>query len=65
MAEKLLTTRQAGEKLGVSRATFYRHRPALIAKGLRCVRVGGGTKYLESSLDRLILKAADTDIPLC
>ena len=45
--------------------TFYRVRAKLMAKGLKSTKVGGGTKYLESSLDRVIDNTIDADRPVC
>jgi hypothetical protein len=60
MAEQLLKPMDAAERLKVKRTKFYDIRPRLIAMGLKTVRVGKQVKYLESSLDRLICKAAET-----
>jgi predicted DNA-binding transcriptional regulator AlpA len=57
MAKQLLTTRQAAARLEVSRATFYRMRSKLIARGLKRIKIGGYTRYLESSLEKVIDKA--------
>ena len=65
MAKQLLTTRQTAQRLGISLASFYRMRSALIAKGLKCTKVGNGTRYLESSLDKLIDRAINADRPIC
>ena len=51
-------------RLSVSRTTFYEIRPKLIALGLKTVKVGKYVKYLESSLDRLIVYAAENEIAL-
>ena len=64
MANQLLTTRQAAEKLGVSLAAFYRIRTKLLAKGLKHTKVGRSTKYLESSLDKIIDRAINADRPV-
>ena len=65
MAKQLLTTRQTAQQLGISMATFYRIRSRLLAKGLKYTKVGNGTKYLESSLDKLIDRAINADRPIC
>jgi predicted DNA-binding transcriptional regulator AlpA len=64
MAEQLLNPMEVAGKLKISRTTFYEIRPKLIAKGLKTLRVGQHIKYLESSLDRLICKAAENEQPL-
>ena len=57
MAKRFMTTTQAAARLEVSRATFYRMRPKLIARGLKRIKIGGYTRYLESSLEKVIDKA--------
>ena len=64
MANQLLTTKQTAERLGISMPTFFRLRTKLLAKGLKCTKVGSSTKYLESSLDKLIDRAINADRPL-
>ena len=64
MAKQLLTTKQTAQRLGISMPTFFRLRTKLLAKGLKCTKIGSGTKYLESSLDKLIDKAITMDRPL-
>ncbi len=64
MGEQLLTPTDVTKKLRISRAKFYRIRAQLVARGLKKVVIGSNTKYLESSLDRLILKCAEEDRPL-
>jgi sugar-specific transcriptional regulator TrmB len=60
MAEQLLKPMDAAERLKVKRTKFYDIRPRLIAMGLKTVRVGKQVKYLESSLDALIKRCAET-----
>lgn len=64
MARQLLTTRQTAQRLGISMTTFYRVRAKLMAKGLKSTKVGSGTKYLESSLDKLIDRAINAGRPV-
>jgi predicted DNA-binding transcriptional regulator AlpA len=64
MSEQLLTPTDVTKKLKISRAKFYRIRGQLIANGVKTVIIGGNVKYLESSLDRLILKCAEEDKPM-
>ena len=59
MSEQLLTPTDVARKLRVSRATFYRMRGGLIAKGVKTILVGSHVRYLESSLDVLIRQAAE------
>ena len=65
MARQLLTTRQVENRLGIGHTKFYELRAKLIAKGLKTARVGKRTKYLESSLDQIIDRAINTDMPIC
>ena len=59
MARRFITTTQAAQRLEVSRATFYRMRPKLIARGLKRIKIGGYSRYLESSLEKVITKAME------
>ena len=61
MSERLLRPKDAAKKLGISRPTFYKLRSRLIAQGMKAVRVGRSPKYLESSIDALILRAAEKE----
>ncbi|MBE0534530.1 MAG: helix-turn-helix domain-containing protein [Phycisphaerae bacterium] len=65
MSEQLLTPGQAAKKLAISRSTFYRLRAGLIARGVRTIKVGSGTKYLESSMDEVIRRAAENETAVC
>ncbi len=65
MTEQLLTPTDVTKKLRISRSKFYRIRAKLIAGGMKRVVIGGNTKYLESSIDALLRKAAETEVPLC
>ena len=64
MSKQLLTTKQTAQRLGVSMAAFYRIRSKLLAKGLKHTKVGRSTKYLESSLDKIIDRAINADRPV-
>ena len=61
---RFITNTQAADQLEVSRATFYRMRPKLIARGLKCIKIGGTVRYLESSLEKVIDAALKNDSPL-
>ena len=52
---------EVAKRLRVKRTAFYEERPKLIALGLKTVRIGKYTKYLESSLDRVILKLVEME----
>ncbi len=55
MAEQLLSLREMCTRLGrISRSTFLRIEPTLIAKGLQKAMVGRTHVYRESSLDGVI-----------
>jgi hypothetical protein len=64
MAEQLLTPTDVTKKLRISRAKFYRIRGQLIANGVKTVIIGGNTKYVESTIDKLILKCAEDGKPM-
>jgi len=64
MAEQLLTPTDVKNKLRISRSKFYRLRAKLIANGMQTVKVDGSVKYLESSIDNLILRCASEGKPL-
>lgn len=65
MAEQLLSPTDTAKKLRISRAKFYAIRGRLMAAGMKKIIIDGNTKYLESSIDRLILKAAETEKSIC
>ena len=64
MGEQLLTPTDVAKKLRISRSKFYAIRARLMAAGMRKVVIDGCTKFTESSIDRLINKAAETENPL-
>jgi predicted DNA-binding transcriptional regulator AlpA len=64
MSEFLLTPTDVIKRLRISRSKFYRIRGQLIANGVQTVVIGGNTKYLESSIDKLILKCAENGKPM-
>jgi predicted DNA-binding transcriptional regulator AlpA len=64
MSEQLLTPTDVKNKLRISRSKFYRLRAKLIANGVKTVRIDGSVKYLESSIDDLILRCASEGRPL-
>jgi len=64
MGEQLLTPTDVKNKLRISRSKFYRLRAKLIANGVKTVRIDGSVKYLESSIDDLILRCASEGKPL-
>ncbi len=65
MSEQLLTPTDVYKKLRISRVKFYRIRARLISNGMKTVKIDGSVKYLESSIDAMIRKAAETEVPLC
>ncbi len=52
--EKLITLKELCEAMRISRATFYRIRPFLIAEGLQEVSIIGRRRFRASSVERLI-----------
>ena len=64
MSKQLLKAKDVAARLSISMPTFFRLRTKLLAKGLKSIKVGGGTKYLESSLDKIIDRAINADRPL-
>lgn len=65
MSEQLLTPTDVMNKLRISRTKFYRIRAKLLSSGMRMVRIDGSVKYVESSIDKMICKAAETEGVLC
>ena len=65
MTEQLLTPTDVTRKLRISRSKFYNIRAKLIANGMKRVTIDGSVKYLESSIDALLRKAAETEVPVC
>jgi len=62
--EQLLRPSEVYRKLRISKTKFYRIRARLIAGGMKRVRIDGNVKYLESSIDEMIRRAAETETPL-
>ena len=70
MSEQLLRARDVAFRLGISERQFYRIRLHLLAAGLQLVAIPGTAseqshRYRESSLDRLIKRAAERGETLC
>lgn len=63
--EQLLRPSEVYRKLRISKAKFYRILPRLVAKGIKRVKIDGNDKYLESSVDEMIRKAAETETAIC
>ena len=59
MGEKLLSRKDAAQRLDMSSRSFARHRPKLMALGLQTVQIGQYPKYREASIDRLIQRLAE------
>jgi hypothetical protein len=62
--ECLLSRFEAADTLGLSYRSFARIKPSLIANGLQEICVGHSKMYRQASLNRLIVRAAETGIPL-
>ncbi len=58
MSEQLLTPTDVTKKLRISRVKFYRIRAKLISNGMQTVTIDGSVKYLESTIDEMILRSA-------
>jgi hypothetical protein len=59
MAEQFLKPMEVAKRLRVERTRFYEIRPKLIALGLKTARIDGTVRYLESSLDKAMLRLVD------
>ena len=64
MPERLLNSKQASARFGISVRSFLRYRPKLCALGLQMVRAGKKINYRESSIDRIIKWAAEKEEPI-
>ena len=64
MSKQLLKAKDVAKRLNISMSNFYRVRTRLIAKGLKFTTVGSGTRYLESSLEKIIDRAINADRPV-
>lgn len=64
--QRIIKAGEAAQRLSLSAQCFQTIKAKLIAAGLRPVQVtkGGRVGYLESSLDKLIVKAAQTEKPI-
>ena len=62
MPEQFLKPMEVARRLKVKRTTFYRLRPKLVALGLKTARIDGYVRYLESSLDKAMLRLAEMEI---
>lgn len=63
--EQLLRPKEVYTKLRISKSKFYRIQSKLIAAGMKRVRIDGNNKFLESSIDKMIRRAAETETPIC
>ena len=61
---RLLTDVEVARYLGIGKSTFYRHRSALLSRGLTVHRVGRCIRYDLRSLDAIIDRAARRNEPL-
>ncbi len=62
--EQLLKACDVYRRLSISNSKFYRIRLRLVANGLKVVSIDGNDKYLESSLDEMIRRAAKNGTPI-
>jgi len=64
--QQLLTPAQTAARFGISRARFYDLVPYLVCTwGMKRVKVRKSWRYVESSIDQIILTAAQNDTPIC
>ena len=59
MAEQFLKPMEVAKRLKLKRTRFYAIRPALVAMGLKRIKIAGTVRYLESSLDEAMLRLAE------
>lgn len=64
MAEQLLRIQEVCKRLNIKERTFRKHKAKLIAGGLQVVNGGRKPLFLESSLDRMLSRAAKGGRPL-
>lgn len=64
-SEQLLRPTEVYRKLRISKSKFYRIQSRLIAAGMKRVKIDGNNKFLESSIDEMIRRAAETETPIC
>jgi len=64
ITEQLLRPCEVYRKLRISKSKFYRIQSRLIAAGMKRVKIDGNNKFLESSIDEMIRKAAESEMPL-
>ena len=62
--EQLITAAEVARRLKISRTYFYMVLGKLLDRGLKRVRMGSRWKYLQSSFDRMIERAAENGRPL-
>jgi len=58
MPEQYLTLNQVADRLQVSKRTVERRLPDMKAKGLKVVKLGHFPRVIESTLDKVMMKAA-------
>ncbi len=63
-SEMLINDKVVAERLGISKTTFFEHKKKLMTYGLKEIRGAGTVRYLASSLDAVLQKAARTGKPL-
>ena len=62
--ERLLSISESSKRLGISPRSFTRYKAGLIERGMQIVKAGKRVLVRESSLDRVIANAAETESPL-
>jgi len=66
MAEQLLTKAEVCKRFCIGYRRFQVIEPKLRARGLKRIMLtdDGNPRYLESSIDRMLLQAAETERPI-
>lgn len=64
MNENYLTAEQVAGKLNIGKTTFYAHLPKLMARGLKRIVIGRQVRYFESTLEKVLEKAAENESPI-
>jgi predicted DNA-binding transcriptional regulator AlpA len=64
MSEQYLTVNEITKKLKIGRTKFYAILPKLMARGLKRIVIGHHVRFIESSLETLLKKAAETETPI-
>lgn len=64
MKENYLTAAEVAGKLKIGKTTFYAHLPKMMARGLKRIVIGRQVRYFESTLEKMLEKAAENENPI-